>query len=161
MTTAARLMGSDIMIGLGSGDFLAASVAANGELLLVSGTQAALQQVGLRLYTMLGALWYDVEYGSLVLQWIREESTPLTRQALCQEVETRVNDDPHVVPGSASCAVRDWDEYGVTLLLSLELVGAPHPYNLILRLVPSGDEAATADVILEVVASGDPADTSL
>lgn len=161
MTTAARLMGSDIMIGLSSGDFLAASVAANGELLLATGSQAALQQVGLRLYTMLGALWYDVEYGSLVFQWIREESTPLTRQALCQEVETRVNDDPHVVPGSASCAVRDWDESGVVLLLSLELVGAPHPYNLILRLAPSGDEAATADVILEVVASGDPNDSSL
>lgn len=161
MTTAARLMGSDIMIGLGSADFLAASVAANGELLLATGSQAALQQIGLRLYTMLGALWYDVEYGSLVLNWIREESEPLSREALCQEVETRVNDDPHVVPGSASCEVRDWDETGVVLLLSLELVGAPHPYNLILRLAPSGDEAATADVIMEVVASGDPNDSSL
>lgn len=161
MTTAARLFGADIMIGLGSGDFLAASVAANGELLLVSGDQAALQQIGLRLYTMHGTLWYDVEFGSFVLHWIKEESEPLSREALCQEVETRVNDDPHVVPGSGSCAVTDWDETGVVLLLTLELIGAAHPYNLILRLAPSGDEAATVDVILEVVASGDPDDTSL
>ncbi len=161
MTAAARLMGTDILVRLDSGDFLGAAVAANGELLLVTGADAALQQVGLRLYTMLGALWYDVEYGSRVLQWIREESTPLTRQALCQEVESRVGDDPHVEPGTAACEVRTWDESGVTLLLSLELIGAPHPYNLILRLKPLDGEAAAVDVTLEVVASGDPDDTSL
>lgn len=161
MTTPARLMGSDIMVSLADGDFLAAPVAVNGELLLVSGSRAALQQVGLRLYTMLGTLWYDVEYGSKVLLWIREESTPLTRQALCQEVETRVNDDPHVVPGTAVCSVRDWDESGVTLDLALQLIGEAHPYNLVLRLTPGEGEVAAADVILEVVASGDPADFSL
>lgn len=161
MTTPARLMGSDIMVSLADGDFLAAPVAANGELLLVSGSKTALQQVGLRLYTMLGALWYDVDYGSKVLLWIREESTQLTRQALCQEVETRVNDDPHVVPGSAACSVRDWDEAGVTLDLALQLIGEAHPYNLVLRLSLVDGEAVATDVILEVVASGDPADSSL
>ena len=68
-----------------------ARVAANGELVLTEGVETGVQDVRLRLFTRLGTLFYDTDFGSLIYDWILEESTPVTRTAFCAEVTMRVD----------------------------------------------------------------------
>lgn len=150
ITSDLELFGSDIAL---DNNFMPL-VAANGELILTSGCNCALQNVSMRLYVMLGSLFYDVEYGSLVLNWINEESTPQTRAALVAEVERRVNIDPHVVPGSATCKVNTWDHTGVVLGLDLVLINQAHPDHLVLHLAPN------TGFIMEIISHANPRESA-
>ena len=143
----AHLFGADIAVG----NNFQASVAANGELVLVEGCECAVQMVALRLFVLLGNLFYDVDFGSLLLMWIREESTPTTRAALCVEVETRVNIDPHVQPGTARCTVQGWNHEGVDLALEFTLVEEPHPQLLMLRVAEHN-----GTLVMEILKNANP-----
>jgi len=125
-TNATDLFGRDIAL---DGDWQPV-VLADGTLSLCDGTDTANQDIALRLYTVLGELFYDVEFGSLVMMFVRDESTPLSRAALCAEVARRINGDPAVKVGSATCTVRKWDETQVQCAASFTLITDTHPSNM-------------------------------
>lgn len=151
-TSPISLFGADIAVG----NSFQASVAANGELVLVSGCDCAVQMVALGLFVYLGSLFYDISEGSTLLDWVREESTRTTRDGLCAEVERRVNVDPHVMPGTGVCKVLAWNHEGVDLDLRFTLIEQPHPDCLILKL----GENDNGELTLEIISHANPRDDS-
>jgi hypothetical protein len=125
-------------------------VLADGTLSLCAGTDTATQDIALRLYTMLGTLFYDVQFGSQVMLFVRDESTPLTRAALCAEVTRRINNDPAVKVGSATCTVRKWDDTQVQLSASFVLITDTHPSNMVFSIDVSTMALRVADVVADV-----------
>lgn len=103
-------MGQDIALDA----FGQARVAANGELVLTEGVETGVQDIVLRIFTRLGGLFYDTSFGSLIHDWILEESTAANRTALESEIIMRVELDPRVAVGSVRCSVTGWDETTVT-----------------------------------------------
>lgn len=146
-TTPTDLWGQDIALDA-SGQAL---VAANGELILTDGVDTGVQDVRLRLFTRLGELFYDADFGSLIHDWILEESTAATRAALASEVIMRVELDTRVVVGSVSCAIQRWDETSVTALLQFSFVDEDTPLNLVLQ----ANKLTAALVIQNVNPRGD------
>ena len=146
------LFGADILVG----NNFQAALAANGELVLTTGCACAVQMVAIRIFTMLGTLFYDTTFGCLFLHWIREESTPITRAGLCAEVEIRVNADPHVIPGTAVCKVAAWDHQGVDLDLRFTLIEQTHPEHLVLRFGQN-----ETGLTMEIVKNANPREDSL
>lgn len=142
MTAPRELFGQDIALT----EDCQVKVAASGELILTDGVDTANQDIRLRLFTPLGTLFYDTDFGSLVMQFIRDESSELTRAALCAEVARRIEEDAAVAPGTADCAVAAWDEAGVTLKATYRLIDEDHPYNLILSLNRQTGEMVVKDV---------------
>lgn len=108
-----------------------ALVAANGELVLTDHTPTGVQDIRLRLFTRLGSLFYDTSFGSLIHDWILEESTPETRAALCAEVVMRVEQDPRVVVGSVAASILKWDEKSVTCSVSWRFIDVDQPLNIV------------------------------
>lgn len=123
-----------------------AMVAANGELLLTSGAETGVQDVRLRLFTPLGELFYDQGFGALLHEWVKEENAAGNRAAFEAEVERRVQADPRVIPGSASCRVTTWDEKGLTARVSWEFIGEDHPFNLVVGLDADKRQMVIKDV---------------
>ena len=121
-------------------------VAADGSLILTAGVDTGVQDVRLRLFTPLGELFYDIEFGSLVHEWVKAESTAASRAAFCQEVRRRIQVDPRVVVGSAACSILAWDETGVTARATWRFIDETHPFNLILTVEGSMVTAVLDDV---------------
>ena len=69
MNTANELWGQDIALD----DNGQARVAANGELVLTDGVETGVQDIKLRLFTRLGSLFYDLDFGSLIAQGLPAE----------------------------------------------------------------------------------------
>ena len=90
-----------------------ALVAANGELVLTKGAQTGSQDIRIRLFTPLGTLFYDKEFGSLIHEWIKDENSLAARMAFCAEVTRRIRLDPRVEFGTEACSIRSWDETGM------------------------------------------------
>ena len=76
-------------------------------------------------------LFYDVEFGSLIHQWYRDENSQASRMAFEAEVERRIEEDPRVVLGTVSCSVTSWNETGFTAQAAWEFIGEDHPFNLV------------------------------
>lgn len=142
MSTSPDLWGQDIALDE-SGQ---AKIAASGELILTDGVETGLQDIRLRLFTRLGTLFYDDEFGSLVHDWILDESTEATRAAFCSEVVMRVEADPRVALGSVSCSVLLWDERRLTARVRWTFIGEDHPLNLVLQIDKSTQTAVIQDV---------------
>lgn len=123
-----------------------ALVAANGELLLTSGAETGVQDVGLRLGTPLGGLFHDIDFGSLVHEYFLDEDTPATRSGFEAEVELRIEEDPRVVLGSASCQVIAWDPTGFTARAEWEFITEDHPYNLVITYDSTKKELLIGDI---------------
>lgn len=111
-----------------------ALVAANGELLLTDGEETGSQDIRLRLFTPLGNLFYDKEFGSKIHEWIREENTEERRLAFCTEAARRIRLDPRVKSGTTSCEILAWDEQGITARVSWEFITENHVYNLVIQV---------------------------
>ena len=122
-----------------------ARVAANGELMLTDGPATGVQDIGLRLTTPLGSLFYDTGFGSLVHEWIFEESTEETRAGLVAELILRTELDPRVVPYSARASILAWNDEEVVAPLSWRFIGEDQPYNLILQADKSTKELVIQD----------------
>jgi phage baseplate assembly protein W len=122
------VFGQDIKLGEDG----QALVAASGELLLTSGAETGVQDIGLRLGTPLGELFYDVDFGSLIHEWFRDEDSQARRGEFEAEVEQRVDEDPRVVLGSPVCKVIAFDEEGFTATLHWEFIGEDQPFNLVI-----------------------------
>ena len=142
MSTSPDLWGQDIALDAAG----QAKIAASGELILTDGVETGLQDIRLRLFTRLGTLFYDDEFGSLVHDWILEESTEATRAAFCSEVVMRVEADPRVALGSVSCSVLLWDERRLTARVRWTFIGEDHPFNLVLQIDKSTQTAVIQDV---------------
>lgn len=136
------IFGSDIKLD----EDLEAVVAANGELVLISGAVTGAQDIRLRIKTPLGSLFYDVDFGSLVHNWIREENTTTNRMAFEAEVSRRVKLDPRVASGSVKCTVKSWDETGITAVLSWTFLGDSTKYNLVVFVGSDNMELVVSDV---------------
>ena len=121
-------------------------VAASGELVLTEGVETGVQDIRLRLFTRLGTLFYDEDFGSLLHDWILEESTAENRSALCAEVLMRVEDDPRVEPYSVSARVLVWDEREIVVEARWRFIGEDQPLNLVMQL-----NKATRELIVEDV----------
>lgn len=127
---SADLWGQDIALD----DEGQAKVAANGELVLTDGVDTGVQDIRLRIFTRLGSLFYDTEFGSLIHDWILEESTASTRAAFESEIIMRVEEDPRVVVGSVRCSVLKWDETSITARASWRFMDEDTPLNLVLQI---------------------------
>lgn len=104
-STTTNLWGQDIALDANG----QVKVAANGELVLTEGVDTGVQDIVLRIFTRLGGLFYDTEFGSLVHDWIAEDSTAASRAALEAEIIMRVELDPRVVVGSVRYRGREKD----------------------------------------------------
>lgn len=110
-----------------------ARVAANGELVLTDGVDTGVQDIRLRLFTRLGGLFYDLDFGSLISDWFYEDSTATTRAAFLAEVTMRVEEDPRVKVGSVKTSLLSWDENSLTVSVSWNFIDTDQPLNLILQ----------------------------
>ena len=128
--TTTDLWGQDIALD-GSGQ---ARVAANGELVLTDGVDTGVQDIRLRMFTRLGKLFYDRQFGSLIHDWILEESTAANRAALESEVVMRVEEDPRVAVGSVRCTVTAWDARSITALARWRFLEDDTPMSLVLQI---------------------------
>ncbi|WP_302540137.1 baseplate assembly protein [Bilophila wadsworthia] len=141
MSTSLDLWGQDIALD----DDGQARIAASGELILTDGVETGLQDIRLRLFTRLGTLFYDEDFGSLVHDWILEESTEANRAAFCSEVVMRVEADPRVELGSVSCSILRWDERQLAARVRWTFIGEDHPLNIVLQMDKSTLTAVIAD----------------
>lgn len=123
------IFGQDIKLD-SSGQAL---VAANGELVLTQGVETGTQDIRLRLFTPLGTLFYDKEFGSLIHEWIHEENTLSARMAFCAEVTRRVRLDPRVEFGSETCSILSWDETGIKASVTWQFINEDHVQNLVIE----------------------------
>lgn len=110
-----------------------AKVAANGELVLTDGVDTGVQDIMLRLFTYLGTLFYDSEFGSLIPDWFYEESTKASRAAFVNEVARRVEMDPRVVLGSVKAKLLKWDGKSIDVEVFWRFIDVDHPMNLVLQ----------------------------
>ena len=124
--TTTDLWGQDIALD----DSGQARVAANGELLLTDGVATGVQDIRLRMFTRLGNLFYDREFGSLIHDWILEDSTAGNRAAFESEIVMRVEEDPRVVVGSVTA----WDETSITALATWRFLDTDTPLSLVLQV---------------------------
>lgn len=122
-----------------------AKVAANGELVLTSGVETGVQDIKLRLFTRLGALFYDLDFGSLISDWFYDDSTSTTRAAFLAEVTMRVEEDPRVVVGSVKSFFLAWDEKSLTVAVEWRFIGSDQPLNLVLQADKSVRELVIKD----------------
>lgn len=111
-----------------------ARIAANGEIILTSDVDTGVQDIKLRLFTRLGTLFYDLDFGSLIPDWYYEDSTPLSREAFLAEVTMRVEADPRTVIGAVRSTLLGWDEKSISVAVSWRFIGEDHPFNLVLQL---------------------------
>lgn len=122
-----------------------ARVAANGELVLTEGVETGVQDIKLRLVTRLGGLFYDLDFGSLILDWIYEDSTEISRAAFLAEVTMRVEEDPRVVVGSVKASILNWTEKLLAVAVEWTFIGEDHPMNLVLQVDKSVRELVVLD----------------
>lgn len=141
MSQTTDLWGQDIALDDGG----QARVAANGELVLTEGVETGVQDVRLRLFTRLGSLFYDTDFGSLIHDWILEESTPATRAAFCAEVAMRVDEDSRVVTGSVGCTILHWNETSLTAWVSWRFIDEDRATNLVMQYNKVTHELVIAD----------------
>jgi len=137
-----EIFGQDIKLD----DDMQAAVAANGEVILTDGPETGCQDIRLRLFTRLGELFYDVEFGALIHDWIKEENTLNNRMAFEAEVQRRMQTDPRVQAGTISCGIESWDETGITAAVSWRFIDQDHPYNLVIEYNSQKQEMIIKDV---------------
>lgn len=110
-----------------------AMVAANGELILTQGPETGSQDIRIRLFTPLGTLFYDQDFGSLIHEWIKDENTQSARMAFCSEVTRRVRLDPRVEYGTEACSILSWDPTGMKASVSWRFINEDHHQNLVIQ----------------------------
>jgi hypothetical protein len=94
----------------------------------------------------LATLFYDTEYGCLLMDWIQDENTAENRLALVTEVARRVRLDPRVEYGTVNVAVLAWDETGITLSLSWSFIEEDHLFNLVINVGTEKGDMVINDV---------------
>ena len=122
-----------------------ALVAANGELVLTEDVATGVQDIRLRLFTYLGSLFYDTGFGSLLFDYVKEESTQETRAAFVAEVTMRVELDPRVVPHTVKTSILMWDERQLVASVRWRFTDHDQPFNLVMQLNKETKELIVKD----------------
>ena len=130
-----EIYGQDILLD----EKMQALLAATGEPVTSDGIATVLQDIKLRLFTPLGGLFYDKDFGSELIKFVKDENTLGSRIALTAEIKMRINMEPRVVPGKTSCKILSWDNTGVVCEAQFELIDATHPFNLIIKIESDKD----------------------
>lgn len=125
-----EVYGQDILLD----ETMQAVTAANGEAVVSDGIQTVLQDIRLRLFTPLGSLFYDRNFGSRITDFFHAENTLGNRQALVAEVTRRLNLEPRVEPGTATSTIMSWDHMGITMTATFYLVEEDHPFNFVIEI---------------------------
>lgn len=81
---------------------------ADGDMQLVTGKAAYLQDVKHELETVNGSYPFDETYGTRLIMYLQRENTELSRQELIQDVEEVVKRHSFVVPGSVDVLTDTW-----------------------------------------------------
>ena len=129
---------------------LQALVAANGELILTDGADTGVQDIWLAIYTYVGTLFYDTEFGSRIPDWFKEENTTANRLGFIAEVKRIVRKDPRVQPGTERCSISTWDNIGITAEAAWQWIGDDHPYNLVFRASAEDGAVKLKQVLADV-----------
>lgn len=140
------LWGQDIALDASSSGLGQAIVTAAGELALTDGVDTGVQDIRIRIFTRLGTLFYDGNFGSLVHDWILEENTAANRMGLEAELILRIEQDPRVVVGSVAAGTLAWNERQLVVQVTWEFIGEDQPYNLVLQYYKSTKELVFSDV---------------
>lgn len=140
------LWGRDIALDTANAGLGRAVVTAGGELALTDGEATGVQDIKCRIFTRLGTLFYDRNFGSLVHDWILEENTAENRMALEAELVNRIERDSRVIVGSVAATTLAWDESKIIVQATWAFIGADQPYNLVLQYNKSTKELVTNDV---------------
>lgn len=130
-----------------------AKVAANGELVLTNGVETGVQDILLRLFTRLGTLFYDREFGSLISDWFYEESAKQSRASFLNEVARRIEEDPRVVTGTVRPKLLKWDEQSIHVEVFWRFIDSDTPYNLVLQY-----EKSVHELVINGVKFNEPED---
>lgn len=144
MTTIDDIYGSDILLDEDG----QAVVAANGELVWGEGLTAAIQDIRLRVFTGLGGLFYDQDFGSTIPDYIHDEGTKANRLGLAAEAKRRVQMDSRVLAGSVTSKVLKWDEKSILIEVSWRFWETEEPQNLTITLKRPAGTRVTEDVNL-------------
>lgn len=111
-----------------------AAISANGEAVISTGIQTVLQDIKLRLFTPLGSLFYDSNFGSRIVEFVRDENTPFSRSALIAEVKKRIVLDPRVVQSSVKAEILSWDLEGISVEAGFNLISETNPFNFVITV---------------------------
>lgn len=103
-----------------------------GDVETVDGRKCLLQDIRHRLITPRGDLWAHPEYGVRVYEFLQDEDTEINRLDLQQMIAGEIEQDPRVVPGSASVEVISWDRDRIRLRATFQPVDDGNPINLVL-----------------------------
>lgn len=144
MTTIDDIYGSDILLDEDG----QAVVAANGELVWGEGLTAAIQDIRLRVFTGLGGLFYDQDFGSTIPDYIHDEGTKANRLGLAAEAKRRVQMDSRVLAGSVASKILKWDEKPILIEVSWRFWETEEPQNLTITLKRPAGTRVTEDVNL-------------
>ncbi len=125
-----------------------AAVAANGELVWCDGEAAAVQDIRLRVLTMLGGLFYDRKFGSTIPNYIFGDNTKAERLSLSAEVKRRVEMDARVAGGTVASVIRAWNERGITLDIGWRFKNGLDPQNITVTLNRSLGNTLMEDISL-------------
>lgn len=123
-----------------------ALLAANGELILTDGVSTGVQDIILRLLTPLGSLFYDTGFGSLIHEWIYEESTEENRAGFVAEVLMRIEADPRVVPYSVRVSILKWDDRQLVARARWNFISEDQPFNLVMQADKETKDLLIADI---------------
>jgi len=127
--------GTDLLLTKNSLDVRDVAATAGGDLALVKGGDCVIQDIITRLECRLGTLFYDVDFGSKLYEFIHAPVTELLLKELETEVETRVELDPRVEYGTvkAEAATGAAPEEAV-VRVSFELIGEDIERNLVVTV---------------------------
>lgn len=125
-----EIYGQDILLD----ENMQAAAMVTGEVITSDGIQTVLQDIKLRLFTPLGSLFYDRDFGSRIIEYIKDENTRGNHLGLVSEVKRQINMEPRVVPGKTQSKIVSWDHTGVVCEALLELIDETHPFNLIIEI---------------------------
>jgi len=83
--------------------------AANGEAIMVEGSESAAQDIAISLKTPIGSLFYDNEFGSKLSLYAEDEDSDKKRMNLCIDINDTINSDPRVEYNSTYTQVDNWE----------------------------------------------------
>ncbi|QUO43463.1 hypothetical protein KDJ56_11180 [Brevibacillus composti] len=113
---------------------------ADGDVQLVTGKAAYLQDIKHELETIQGSYPFDETYGTRLILYLQRENTELSRQELFQDVEEVVQRHSFVVPGSVEVQVDSWTlraiEIGVSF--SVQMPGGIEPAGMTVQITVDG-----------------------
>ena len=127
--------GTDLLLTKNALEVRDLAATAGGDIALVTGGDCVVQDLITRLECRLGTLFYDVDFGSKLYEFLHVPVTKLLLKELETEVETRVELNPRVEYGTIkSAAVFGTTPEEAVVAVSFELIGEDSPRNLVVTI---------------------------